>query len=328
MGFMKKFAAAATLTTALIGSIGLAQAQNVELRAADTHPDGYPTVEAMKYMGEVLSEKTDGRISIKVFPSHQLGEEKETIEQTKFGVLDLNRVSFAAMNNIVPETSVVCLPYVFKSVDAFRAVIDGPIGEEVLSAFDAKGYIGLAIYDSGARSFYNSEHVISSPADMAGLKIRVQQSDLFLDMVKALGANPTPMAYGEVYSGLQTGLIDGAENNWPSYESSHHYEVAKYYSLDMHAQCPEVLMMSKTSYDKLSTDDQQAVREAAKDSVTQMRALWDAQVAASRKVVEDAGVEVNDVDTTPFQDAMGPIYEKYANTAELQALLQKIRDAQ
>ncbi|MEF2071590.1 TRAP transporter substrate-binding protein [Consotaella aegiceratis] len=328
MGVLKTLTATATVATALVGSIGLASAQEVVLRSADTHPDGYPTVEAVKYMGEVLKEKTDGRIEIQVFDSHQLGEEKETIEQTKFGVIDLNRVSFAPMNNIVPATSVVCLPYVFSSVDSFRQVMDGPVGDEVLAAFEPKGYIGLAVYDSGARSFYNSKHAINTLDDMNGLKIRVQQSDLFLDMVKALGANPTPMAYGEVYSGLQTGLIDGAENNWPSYESSHHYEVAKYYSLDMHAQCPEVLMMSKVSYDKLSPEDQQAVRDAAKDSVKKMRELWDAQEEQSRKIVEEAGAEINEVDTAPFQDAMAPIYDKYASTPELKDLLDKIRDAQ
>ncbi|SJZ66948.1 TRAP transporter substrate-binding protein [Consotaella salsifontis] len=328
MGTVKMLAAVAAAATILGGGVTLAQAADTVLRAADTHPNGYPTVEAMKYMGEVLKEKTGGRIEVQVFDSHQLGEEKETIEQTKFGVIDLDRVSFAPMNNIVPETSVVCLPYVFSSVESFRKVMDGPVGEEVLKAFEPKGYIGLAVYDSGARSFYNSKRPIKTLEDMKGLKIRVQQSDLFLDMVKALGANPTPMAYGEVYSGLQTGLIDGAENNWPSYESSHHYEVAKYFSLDQHAQCPEVLMMSKISYDKLPAEDQQAVRDAAKESVKKMRELWDAQEEKSRKIVEESGVQINDVDKAPFQEAMAPIYDKYASTPELKALLQKIRDAQ
>ncbi|MBO0902029.1 TRAP transporter substrate-binding protein [Jiella sp. MQZ13P-4] len=324
----KAFATALAVATALAGGTLAAAAQEIVLRSADTHPDGYPTVEAVKYMSDVLKQSTDGRISIQVFDSHQLGEEKETIEQTKFGVIDLDRVNFAPMNGIVPATIVPCMPYIFTSKENMREVMDGPIGEDILKAFEPAGYVGLAVYDSGARSFYNSKHPIKTLDDLKGLKFRVIQSDLFVDMVNALGANATPMAYGEVYSGLQTGLIDGAENNWPSYESSKHYEVAKYYSLDQHSQCPEVLMMSKISWDKLSPEDQKAVREAAKKSVTKMRELWDAQEAKSRKIVEDAGVEINEVDVKPFIKAMDPIYEKYADTPELKELVKRVRDTQ
>ncbi|WP_370638414.1 TRAP transporter substrate-binding protein [Aurantimonas sp. VKM B-3413] len=328
MSMMKTTAAVLAVATALAGGLVAAKAQEITLRSADTHPDGYPTVEAVKYMSDVLKKETDGRIAIQVFDSHQLGEEKETIEQTKFGVIDLNRVNFAPMNGIVPETIVPCMPYIFTSKENMREVMDGPIGEDILKAFEPAGYIGLAVYDSGARSFYNSKHPIKTLDDLKGLKFRVIQSDLFVDMVNALGANATPMAYGEVYSGLQTGLIDGAENNWPSYESSKHYEVAKYYSLDQHSQCPEVLMMSKVSWDKLSPEDQKAVRDAAKQSVTKMRELWDAQEEKSRKTVEAAGVEINEVDPAPFIKAMDPIYEKYANTPELKELVKRVRDTQ
>ncbi|WP_425354524.1 TRAP transporter substrate-binding protein [Jiella sonneratiae] len=328
MRMTKAFATALAVATALAGGTLAAAAQEIVLRSADTHPDGYPTVEAVKYMSDVLKQSTDGRISIQVFDSHQLGEEKETIEQTKFGVIDLDRVNFAPMNGIVPATIVPCMPYIFTSKENMREVMDGPIGEDILKAFEPAGYVGLAVYDSGARSFYNSKHPIKTLDDLKGLKFRVIQSDLFVDMVNALGANATPMAYGEVYSGLQTGLIDGAENNWPSYESSKHYEVAKYYSLDQHSQCPEVLMMSKISWDKLSPEDQKAVREAAKKSVTKMRELWDAQEAKSRKIVEDAGVEINEVDVKPFIKAMDPIYEKYADTPELKELVKRVRDTQ
>ncbi|TFF27584.1 TRAP transporter substrate-binding protein [Jiella endophytica] len=328
MGMMKRLTAALAVATVLGGGLVAANAQEVVLRSADTHPDGYPTVEAVKFMSDVLKKETDGRISIQVFDSHQLGEEKETIEQTKFGVIDLNRVNFAPMNGIVPATIVPCMPYIFTSKENMRSVMDGPIGEDILKAFEPAGYVGLAVYDSGARSFYNSKHPIKTLEDLKGLKFRVIQSDLFVDMVNALGANATPMAYGEVYSGLQTGLIDGAENNWPSYESSKHFEVAKYYSLDQHSQCPEVLMMSKVSWDKLSPEDQTAVRDAAKQSVTKMRELWDAQEEKSRKIVEAAGVEINEVDPAPFVKAMDPIYEKYADTPELKDLVKRIRDTQ
>lgn len=328
MGMIRTFAATLAIATAFAGMATAASAQEITLRSSDTHPDGYPTVEAVKFMGEVLKEKTGGRIAVQVFASRQLGEEKETIEQTKFGVIDLNRVNFAPMNGIVKATTVACLPYIFTSKENMRAVMDGPIGEDILKAFEPAGYVGLAVYDSGARSFYNSKKPITSIDDLKGMKFRVIQSDLFVDMVNALGANATPMAYGEVYSGLQTGLIDGAENNWPSYESSKHYEVAKFYSLDQHSQCPEVLMMSKISWDKLTPEDQAAVREAAKESVGKMRELWDAQEAKSRKVVEDAGAQINEIDPAAFIAAMDPIYAKYADTPELQDLVKRIRDTQ
>jgi len=296
------------------------------LKSADTHPDGYPTVEAVKYMGELLKKKTNGRIGIEVFHSRQLGEEKETIEQTQFGVIDLNRVNMAPFNGIVPETIAPSLPYIFRSKEHMRKVMDGPIGDDILKAFEPQGLIGLAFYDSGARSFYNSKKPIKTLDDLKGMKFRVIQSDLFVDMVNALGANATPMAYGEVYSGIQTGLIDGAENNWPSYESSKHYEVAKYYSLDEHSMSPEVLVMSKKTWDKLSPEDQKAVREAAKESVGKMRELWDAEEVKAHKIVEEAGVEITQPDKQPFMDAMKPVYEKFANTDVLKDLVKRIQE--
>ena len=197
------------LLTSLLASAamaGAAAACDTTLRSSDTHPDGYPTVEAVKAMGKMLEGKTGGRLCIEVFPSAQLGEEKDTIEQTQFGVIDLDRVSMGPFNNIVPETQVPSLPYIFRSVDHMHKVMDGPIGDEILAAFGSHDLVGLAFYDSGARSFYNTKHPINSMADLAGMKFRVIQSDLFVDMVGALGANATPMPYGEVYSALQTGV--------------------------------------------------------------------------------------------------------------------------
>jgi tripartite ATP-independent transporter DctP family solute receptor len=322
MLYLSKLAAATLAAASLM--IGAAGAQTV-LRSADTHPDGYPTVEAVKYMGELIKERTGGRYSVEVYHSSQLGEEKDTIEQTQTGVLDLNRVSLGPFNGVVPETQIPSLPYIFRSVDHMRHVMDGPIGAEILKAFEAHNLIGLAFYDSGARSFYNSKHPIASMADLQGMKFRVIQSDVFVDMVNALGANATPMAYGEVYSALETGVIDGAENNWPSYESAKHYEVAKFYSLDQHQIVPEVLVMSKASWDKLTPEDQAIVRQAAKDSVAKMRELWDAQEVKSRQVVEAAGTKVNELDKQPFIDAMKPVYEKYVTTPELKDLVARIQ---
>ncbi len=304
---------------------GPAQAQEVTLRSADIHPDGYPTVEAVKFFGELVKERTNGRIAVQVFHSAQLGQEKETIEQTRFGVIDLNRVNMGPFNNLVPATVVPALPFIFRDTAHMRAVMDGPVGEEILKSFEPLGLVGLAFYDSGARSFYNSKHPIRTLDDMKGLKVRVIQSDLFLDMVNALGANATPMPPGEVYSALQTGVVDGAENNWPSYESFRHFEVAKYYSITQHSLSPEVFVMSKTSFDRLSPEDQQIVRAAAKESVARMRELWEARENEAEAKVRAAGIEANEVDKAPFVAAMQPIYEKYAGTPELKAMVEAIR---
>ena len=315
-----------TTTAIAIGAlmIGAASAQTV-LRSADTHPDGYPTVEAVKYMGELIKERTAGRYSVEVYHSAQLGEEKDTIEQTQAGVLDFNRVSMGPFNGVVPVTQIPSLPYIFRSADHMRKTMDGPIGAEILKAFDTHNLVGLAFYDSGARSFYNSRKAITSLADLKGMKFRVIQSDVFVDMVNNLGANATPMAYGEVYSALETGVIDGAENNWPSFESAKHYEVAKFITLDEHQMVPEVLVMSKSSWDKLTPEDQAIVRQAAKDSVAKMRELWDAREKKSRATVEAAGVKVSEIDKQPLIDAMKPVYEKYLSTPELKDLAARIQ---
>ncbi|WP_417270494.1 TRAP transporter substrate-binding protein [Celeribacter sp.] len=323
MTTLKTYTAAAGI---LAGTVLSASACEVTLRSSDTHPDGYPTVAAVQYMGEELAKATDNKLCIEVFHSAQLGEEKDTIEQTQFGVIDLNRVSLGPFNNIIEETKIPSLPYIFRSVEHMHKVMDGPIGEEILAAFEAHDLVGLAFYDGGSRSFYNSQKPITSMGDLSGLKFRVMQSDLFVDMVDALGANATPMPYGEVYSSIQTGVIDGAENNWPSFESSGHYEVAGYYTLDQHLIVPEVLVMSKASYDKLSAEEQQAVREAARASVPVMRDLWAEREKASEAKVREAGVEIiTDIDKTPFIEAMVPVYEKYVTTDKLKDLVTRIQ---
>lgn len=302
-----------------------AQAQTVTLRSTDIHPDGYPTIEAVKFMGQQLEKSTGGRIKIQVFHSAQLGQEKDTIEQTRFGVIDMNRINMAPFNNLIPATNVPSLPFIFRSVDHMRKVMDGPIGDALLKEFEKHDLVGLAFYDSGSRSFYNSKRPINTPADMKGLKIRVQQSDMFVSLVSALGANATPMNFGEVYSGLQTGVIDGAENNWPSYESTKHFEVSKFYSQTEHSLSPEVLVMSKKSFDKLSPADQAAVRAAARESVAKMRELWDAREKASEAKVKAGGAVVNAVEKQPFIDAMKPVYDKFVTDAKLKEMVAAIQ---
>ncbi|MBF0677636.1 MAG: TRAP transporter substrate-binding protein [Devosia sp.] len=322
MLYLPKMAAGLAVAATLM--VSGASAQTV-LRSSDTHPDGYPTVEAVKKFGELLSEKTDGAYSVEVFHSAQLGQEADTIEQTQFGVLDLNRISIGAFNTQVPEATVTQLPFIFRSAEHFHNVLDGPIGEEILAAFEKVDVIALAFYDGGARSFYNSSKPINSPADMDGLKFRVMQSDIFVDMVGALGANATPMPYGEVYSGIQTGVIDGAENNYPSYDTAGHAEVAKFYSLDEHLMVPEVLVVSKVVWDGLSPEVQTAMREAAKESVPYQRDLWSAKEVESKAAVEALGATINEVDKAPFIEAMKPVYEKYVTDPQLQDLVARIQ---
>ncbi|TQM94357.1 TRAP transporter substrate-binding protein [Roseinatronobacter monicus] len=317
-----------TLGAALLASaafVAPAFAQDIVLRSSDTHPPGYPTVAAVEYMGELISERTDGRIAVQVYHSAQLGEESDTIEQTQFGVIDLNRISMGPFNNLIEATKAPSMPFIFRDVAHMRAVMDGEIGEEILAEFDDHNLVGLAFYDAGARSMYNRQRPIESLEDMEGLRIRVIQSDLFVDMIGALGANATPMPYGEVYSSIQTGVIDGVENNWPSYESSGHYEVAGYYTLTEHLIVPEVLVMSKPSWDALSEEDQAIIREAAQDSVAHQRELWEAREATSEEHVRAAGATVNEIDKGPFQEAMGPVYERHAESDELRTLIERIQ---
>ncbi|KAA0676671.1 TRAP transporter substrate-binding protein, partial [Azospirillum brasilense] len=281
----------ALLAACAAGALLAAPVSARDFRSADIHPGDYPTVEAVKYMGKLLSERSNGKLGVKVYPNGALGNERDTIEQIKIGGLDMMRINVAPLNNVVPETMVVALPFIFRDTDHMHAVLDGPIGDEILAAMESQGLIGLAFYDSGSRSLY-SKKPVSSLADLKGMKIRVQQSDLFVSMIEALGANPTPMPMGEVYTGLKTGIVDAAENNYPSYESSRHFEAAKYFTRTEHAMAPEVLVFSKVTWDRLSKDDQAAIRKAAKDSVPYMRKLWDERELKSKDVVVKAGAQI------------------------------------
>ncbi len=226
-----------------------------EFRAADSQNEDYPTVQALRYMGRMVTERSGGRHQIRVFHSRQLGEEKETIEQTRAGAIDLNRTNGALIGNFVPAMNVLALPFLFRSIEHLQKVLDGPIGNEILNSFEPYGFVGLAFYDSGARSIYNSVRPVRSIADIRGLRLRVQQSELMSDTIKALGAEPIELPYGQVLTALSTALIDGAENNWPSFVTSGHYKYAGYYTLTEHAMSPEVLVMSQKAWESLSAED-------------------------------------------------------------------------
>jgi tripartite ATP-independent transporter DctP family solute receptor len=297
-----------------------------EFRAADTQSEDYPTVEALRYMGRVIAERTGGRDQIRVFHSRQLGEEKETIEQTRAGAIDLNRTNVALIGTFVPAMSVLAMPFLFRSIEHQQQVLDGPIGNEILNSFEPYGFVGLAFYDSGARSIYNSVRPIHSIADMKGLRLRVQQSELMSDMIKALGAEPVELPYGQVLTGLATKLIDGAENNWPSFITTDHYKHAGYYTLTEHTMSPEVLVMSQKAWQSLSAEDQKIFREAAAQSSHFMRERWKALEERSRRQAEKAGVTiVTDFDRQPFEAAMAGVYAKARRDPAAAELIERIR---
>jgi tripartite ATP-independent transporter DctP family solute receptor len=301
-------------------------ARAVEFRSADTHnADDYPTVVAVKKMSELLEQKSGGKHKIKVFNKQALGSEKETIDQVKIGALDFTRVNVGPMNGICPLTQVPTMPFLFNSIAHMRAVLDGPVGDDILKSCEAVGFVGLAFYDSGARSIY-AKKAIKTVADAKGLKIRVQQSDLWVALVSAMGANATPMPYGEVYTGLKTGLIDAAENNIPSFDTAKHVEAVKIYSKTEHSMAPEILVMSKIVWDRLPPAEQAMVRAAAKESVAFQRQKWDEQEAKSLASVKAQGAEIVEVDKKSFQAAMGPVYEKFMTTPEMKRLVKAAQD--
>jgi tripartite ATP-independent transporter DctP family solute receptor len=297
-----------------------------EFRAADTQNEDYPTVQALYYMGSLIAEKTGGRHQIRVFHSHQLGEEKETIEQTRAGAIDLNRTNVALIGTFVPAMNVLAMPFLFRSIEHQHKVLDGPIGNEILGSFEPYGFVGLAFYDSGARSIYNSVRPARSIDDIKGLRLRVQQSELMSDMIRALGAEPVELPYGQVLTGLATKLIDGAENNWPSFVTTNHYKYAGYYTLTEHTMSPEVLVMSQKAWESLSTEDRKIFREAAVRSSQFMREKWKDLEDRSRQQAKAAGVTiVTDFDRKPFEAAMAGIYAKARRDPAAAELIERIR---
>jgi tripartite ATP-independent transporter DctP family solute receptor len=295
------------------------------LFAADTHPDEYPTVQALHAIDRLLNERTNGEMRVRIYAGGQMGAEKDTLEITVFGGLDLNRVNLAPLNSIVPETIVLALPFLFRSIPHLRATLDGTTGRKILDAMSAQGLHGLCYYDSGARSFYNTKRPIRTPEDMKGLKLRVQNSDIYVAMVSALGANPTPIPYGEVYQSLVQGVVDGAENNWPSYESARHFEAAQHYSLTRHVMAPEVLVASERRWDKMTTEEQDYLQTAAYDSVPIMREIWDARVAAARSRLISSGVQVvEDIDRSAFSTLMLPVWDQFLTDPKIRALAEEI----
>jgi len=267
---------------------------------------------------------------VKVFSNSSLGSENDTIDQVRVGAIDMVRANAAAFNEIVPESMIPSLPFLFRDVKQFRKVMYGPEGQKILDAFAAKGMIALTFYESGARSIY-AKKAIHSPADLKGLKVRVQPSDLMVDEIKAMGGTPTPMPFAEVYTGLKTGLVDAAENNIPSYVETKHYEVATQFSETEHSMTPEVLVFSKKVWDTLTPQEQTAIRKAAADSVPYYVKLWTAKEADGVQTVTKAGVTItpaSQIDRAAFVKAMQPVWAKYEKTPEMKQIVNEIEATQ
>ncbi len=310
-----KFSAALS-AAATLPPLSQASAQTkAVLKASDVQPAGYPTVAAVESLGKKLEAATGGRLSVQMFASAQLGGEKETIEQTQIGAIQLLRVSAGALGPIVDDINVVNMPFLFKSMAHAEKMMDGEIGQDLLDKITANAnanLVALCWMNAGARSIYNTKKPVKSIDDLKGMKIRVIGNPIFIDMMNALGGNGVAMGYDQVFSALQTGVIDGAENNPPSYVFSNHYTAAKYYSLTEHLIIPEVLLFSKKAWSALSADDQTLIKKFAREAQMEERELWNKYEQQAMEKAKAAGCEITAIaDKAPFQNAVKPVWDKY-----------------
>ena len=302
-------------TLAFAGGAPIPAFAQTTLKASDVHPPGYPTVAAVESLGKKLEAATNGRLTVQIFASMQLGGEKEAIEQAQVGALQFARVSVGTIGPVIDDLNVLNLPFLFRNTAHMQKVIDGALGSELLdkvTANEKAGLVGLCWMDAGARSFYNTKHPIKSIADLKGLKVRVIGNPMFVDMANALGANGVAMGYDQVFSALQTGVIDGAENNPPSFVFDNHYQVAKNYTLTEHLIVPEILVFSRKSWDSLSKDDQALIKKFGGEAQAEERVLWAEYEKQAMDKARSGGVQiVETIDKQPFQDAVKPVWDKY-----------------
>lgn len=318
----KKIAAGVILLVVVAGGIAVVRqckktAETVPeyvFSYAENQTTDYPTTMGANRFAELVEERTDGRIKILVYAEGQMGKESDVIKQMQYGGIDFARVSLTQLAEIIPELNVLQMPYLYNDSEHMWRVLDGDIGAAFLSDVQEYELVGLSWYDAGARNFYNSSHPITSLEDMKGMRIRVQESELMADMVEALGAIPVKVSYEEVYSYLERGEADGAENNWPSYEAMKHYEVAKYYTVDEHTRVPEMQIVSARVWEQLSQEDQEIIRQCAEESALYEREEWILREEHSREEAIAHGTEVVELSAEEkkrFQAAMTEIYEQY-----------------
>ena len=285
----------------------------------------HPVHQGMAYLAERVAEKSAGRLLVEIYPSQQLGTERQTLELLQIGSIAMTKVSAAVLENFAPKLKVLSLPYIFSSRAHSYAVLDGPIGRELLLQPQRYWLRGLTYYDAGSRSFYTKDRPVRTPADLQGLKIRVQPSVTAMNMVRAFGGSPTPIAWGELYTSLQQGVVDGAENNPPSFYLSRHYEVCKYYSLNEHTLVPDVLLISTIIWERLSVQEQRWLQEAADESALYQRRLWAESERESLAAVAAAGVEILRPDPAPFAEKVADLYAEYQRDPALSELIERIR---
>ncbi len=313
MAFVMLLAGAATLPAQVV------------LKLAETHPKGYPTEMADEYFAQLVTERSGGNIKVEVYPGSSLGEEKAAIEQVQLGAIAFTRVSSGPMAEFNKALGAFSLPYIFDNGDHMWNYLISADGQKLLDGLSASRFVGLCYFDPGARSFYSFKP-ITKLEDLKGLKIRVIQNTINMELMKALGASATPMPYGQVFSSLQTQVIDAAENNFPSYLTANHYQVAKNYLVDAHQRVPEVLVISKVVFDGLAKADQELIRQAAKDSVAKQRELWSAfEKEAEAKVKAEGSVITYVKDLKPFQDAVKPVFDAHPEYAEVLKDIAKAR---
>lgn len=319
------FLVALAATFILTSSPSKVSAAPIVMRLAETHPQDYPTTKGDYEFARLVKERSNGRIIIEVFHSKQLGEERAVIEQVQLGAIDMTRVSISAVSAFVRDLDAFQLPYLYRDAAHMWKVLNGPIGQEILKKHEASNFVGVGWFEGGSRNFYTKKQV-KTVSDLKGMKIRVQQAPLMVGMVEALGAVATPLPYGEVYSALKTGVVDGAENNWPSYLTTSHFEVAKYFITDEHTRVPEITVGSKKVFDKLSKQDRAIIFKAAQDAVAYQIKLWNEFEKVAEKTVKEKGsivTEVSPAEKKKFMDAMKPLYDK--QPAEIMAVANKIR---
>jgi tripartite ATP-independent transporter DctP family solute receptor len=289
--------------------------QKLVLKASDVHPAGYPTVVAVESLGKKLEQATNGRLSVQMFASMQLGGEKEAIEQAQVGAIQFARVSVGALGPVIDDLNVFNLPFLFRNTAHMQKVIDGPIGQELLDKIAGSaraGLIGICWMDAGARSIYDTKKPVQEIGDLKGMKVRVMGNPMFVDMMNSLGGNGVAMGYDQVFSALQTGVVDGAENNPPSFVFDNHYQVAKYYTLTEHLIVPEILVFSKKAWDGLSKDEQGLLKKFGREAQAEERVLWQKYEQQALDKAKAAGIQIIEVkDKKPFQDAVKPVWDKY-----------------
>lgn len=283
---------------------------------------GHPVHKAMVFFSDRVTANSRGQLRIEIFPNGQLGQEREFVEQLQLGCMDLTKVSAASLESFVPEMGVFSVPYVFRDESHFWSVMEGAVGQRFLEAVTNKGLRGLCYYDSGSRNFYTLKKPVRTPEDLTGMKIRVMPSKTQMEMAKSLGASPTPIPFGELYTALQQGVVDGAENNPPSFISARHYEVCKFFTLDEHTRVPDVVLISDRVWNSLPPDLRAVVEEAAHASVAYQRELWTTETQNALEKARTEGVEILQPDKKPFVEKVASMHASYTGTPIGRALEQ------